>query len=402
MKKRIFIAMHYMEIGGAEISLIGLLHALDYSRFDVDLMIYSHRGELMSEIPQEVNLLPEIPEYAQIERPLAEVVKSGYWRIALARLRAKWQYQKYAKLHHPKDGAAIFQYIDNALQKVLPSLKHLGTYDLAISFLMPHGIVLHKVEARHRVAWIHTDYTKIDTNIQLEAPVWAGYDHIAAISEEAAKAFLSIHPSLKDKVVVVENILSPVFVRERAEKCDMAQIEKEMPRKEGETILLSVGRYTAAKNYDNVPDICRRMISNGMRVRWYIIGFGGDEPLIRQRIAEQKMEEHVILLGKRENPYPYIQRCDIYVQPSRYEGKSVTVREAQMLCKPVAITHYTTASSQVVDGVDGIIMPMDNEGCAQALAAFIRDKEKQDAIVNYLRYHDYGNEQYARIVEDMA
>ena len=137
MKKRIFIAMHYMEIGGAEISLIGLLHALDYSRFDVDLMIYSHRGELMSEIPPEVNLLPEIPEYAQIERPLTDVVKSGFWRIAIARMSAKWQYQKYAKKHHPKDGAAIFQYIDNALQKVLPSLKHLGTYDLAISFLMP-------------------------------------------------------------------------------------------------------------------------------------------------------------------------------------------------------------------------------------------------------------------------
>ena len=141
---------------------------------------------------------------------------------------------------------------------------------------------------------------------------------------------------------------------------------------------------------------------NGMRVRWYIIGFGGDEPLIRQRIAEQKMEEHVILLGKRENPYPDIQRCDIYVQPSRYEGKSVTVREAQMLCKPVAITCYTTASSQVQDGLDGIIMPMDNERCAQALAAFISNKEKQHAIVNYLRNHDYGNEQYARIVEGMA
>ena len=60
MKKRIFIAIHYMEVGGAEISLIGLLHALDYSKCDVDLLVYSHRGELMSQIPQEVNLLPEI------------------------------------------------------------------------------------------------------------------------------------------------------------------------------------------------------------------------------------------------------------------------------------------------------------------------------------------------------
>ena len=402
MKKRIFIAMHYMEIGGAEMSLIGLLHAIDYSHFDVDLMIYSHRGELMNEIPQEVNLLPEIPEYAQIERPIADVLRAGYWRIVWARLKAKRQYLRYAKKKHPKDGAAIFQYIDNALQSALPSLKQLDTYDLAISFLMPHGIVLHKVEARKKVAWIHTDYTKIDTNAELELPIWQGYDHIAAISEEAARAFLTIHPSLKKKIVVVENILSTTFVRERAKRYDAALLEKEIPREEGATILLSVGRYTAAKNYDNVPDICRRMIAEGIQVRWYIIGFGGDEALIRQRISEQGMERHVILLGKRENPYPYMQRCDIYVQPSRYEGKSVTVREAQMLCKPVAITRYPTAASQVQDGADGIIMPMDNEGCAQALAAFIRDKKRQEAIVCYLREHDYGNEQYARIVEDMA
>ena len=114
------------------------------------------------------------------------------------------------------------------------------------------------------------------------------------------------------------------------------------------------------------------------------------------------MEQHVILLGKRINPYPYMQRCDIYVQPSRYEGKSVSVREAQILGKPVAITNYTTAASQVDDGRDGIIIPLDNEGCANALADFIRDKNRQDAITSYLKEHDYGNEQYARIVEEWA
>ena len=65
MKKKVFIAIHYLEIGGAEISLIGFLQALDYSRYDVDLFVYSHRGELMEFIPKEVNLLPEIPEYAR-------------------------------------------------------------------------------------------------------------------------------------------------------------------------------------------------------------------------------------------------------------------------------------------------------------------------------------------------
>lgn len=155
--------------------------------------------------------------------------------------------------------------------------------------------------------------------------------------------------------------------------------------------LLSIGRYCTAKNYDNVPDIASRVIAHGIPdLRWYIIGYGGDEELIKRKIREAGMEEHVILLGKQENPYPFIKACDIYVQPSRYEGKSVTVREAQILGKPVAITNYATAHSQIRDGLDGVILPLDNEGCARGLAEFIRDKEKQKRIIDYLKQHDFA------------
>ena len=103
------------------------------------------------------------------------------------------------------------------------------------------------------------------------------------------------------------------------------------------------------------------------------------------------MQNHVIILGKKSNPYPYIKACDIYVQPSRYEGKSITVRESQILCKPVVVTNYTTASSQIQNGIDGVIVPMNNENCAKGLAEFILDKAKQSQIVEYLKTHDYGN-----------
>lgn len=157
--------------------------------------------------------------------------------------------------------------------------------------------------------------------------------------------------------------------------------------------LLSIGRFCEAKNYDNVPDITRRIIEGGCDIKWYIIGYGGDEELIRQKIEEAGMQGHVIILGKRTNPYPYIKACDIYVQPSRYEGKSITVREAQMLCKPVVVTNYPTASSQIQDGVDGVIVPMDNEECANSLAEFILDGEKQTRIVEFLKTHDFAGQQ---------
>ena len=399
MKKRIFIAMHYMELGGAEMSLIGLLHALDYSRFDVDLMVYSHRGELMEMIPPEVRLLPEMPEYAQIERPIIQVLKDGYWHIALARLKAKWQYQKYAHKKRPKDGSAIFQYVDNAVRPHLPSLHHLGVYDLAISFLTPHGIVLDKVQAKTKAAWIHTDYSFIDTNVELEHPVWCNYNHIVSISESASEGFIRVFPSLKKKVMVIENILSPQFVRERSNLTTPEEVGAEMPKTKEYVNILSVGRFTAAKNYDNVPTICRLIntyLSNnpksGMKkVRWYLIGYGGMEDVIRANITKEGMQDNVVILGKKDNPYPYIKACDIYAQPSRFEGKSVTVREAQILCKPVVITEYATANSQVENGKDGIIVPLENEQCALGMASFIMDTDEQNAIIQYLSLHDYGN-----------
>jgi glycosyltransferase involved in cell wall biosynthesis len=395
MKPHILFVMHYLELGGAEKSLVGLLRAIDYSRFDVDLFLYSHRGELMREIPKEVRLLPETAAYACIECPVKDALRKGQWGVVWGRLKAKWQYKRYARRMHPKDGSAIFQYVMNAVEPHLPSLHHLGEYDLVVSFLTPHNVVLKKVRAKRKACWIHTDYTQIDVNTALELPVWSGYDHIVSISADVTKAFLSVFPTLKDKIVEIHNILPTDFVRSRAEEMTAEEVAREMPREEGVINLLSVGRFSHAKNYDNVPAICRIINSQlsiaDCQCRWYLIGYGGEEPLIRQRIAEEGMEGKVIILGKRENPYPFIKACDVYVQPSRYEGNAVTVREAQMLCKPVVVTSYPTATSQIHDGVDGIIVSMDNKGCAFSITYLIQDYRLQQAFHEYLEVHDYSN-----------
>lgn len=379
--------MHYLELGGAEISLIGLLQALDYSRYNVDLFLHRHQGELMQFIPKGVNLLSEITAYACIEGPLTEAIRRGQLGVVWGRLKAKWR----AKRYQPKDTSlpqnAVFQYIAQEVEPYLPSLEYYGEYDLAISFLQPHNYVLSKVRAKKKVCWIHTDYTKVEFDVDAELPIWKAFDHIVSISPDVTRTFLQVFPSLESKIVEIENILSSEFVRKRADEKD---ITNEMPKKEGRVNVLSVGRFTDAKNYDNVPDICRRVREQGIDIYWYIIGYG-DETLIRQKMKEIGMEGYVVILGKRTNPYPYMKACDIYAQPSRYEGKSVTVREAQMLCKPVVITNYATAKSQIQDGVDGVIVPKDNEGCAKGIADFIRNIQLQNDIINYLHNHDYGN-----------
>ena len=391
MKPRILIAIHYMHLGGAEISLIGLLQALDPKKVDVDLFVYSHEGELMKLVPEYVNLLPEIPAYKMFERPMKEVLKKGHLSVLFARMKAKMRMRSYLRKKQTIDRSAIMGFLGEEVSKVVPDINPSVEYDLAISFLTPHNFVRDHVRAKKKISWIHTDYTRIDVNTELELPVWDSFDYIASISSEAAKTFLQVFPTLAPKIIEIENILSSAFVRDRAEEFKATGFLADKKYLN----LLSVGRFCEAKNYDNVPDICNKALEllkdENIDIKWYIIGFGADENLIRQKIAEAGMQEHVIILGKKENPYPYIKECDIYVQPSRYEGKSVTVREAQMLYKPVVITNYPTASSQIQNGDDGIIVPLDNEGCAKGLVEFIIDKQKQEHIIDYLKAHDYGN-----------
>lgn len=390
MKARVFIYMHYMELGGAERALLGLLNALDSDRVDVDLFLNQHTGAFMNLIPDKVNLLPERKGYNAIERPLVQVLKEGQFKIALARLKARREHGKYYKTLSDDikmQDSSVFQYVMDAVTPRLTSLEDLGEYDLAISFLQPHNIVLGKVRAKKKICWIHTDYSTVHIHAQQELKVWGQYDHIVSISEDCTTAFLKIFPSLERKIMLIENILSPHFVREQA-NLDSAH-ELRVPG--GVVKLVSVGRISHAKNYDNVPHVARQLKARGLKFKWFIVG-PGSHSAIDKTLEETGTGDVVEFLGARSNPYPYIKAADIYIQPSRYEGKSVTVREAQMLCRPVIITNYATATSQVNDGADGIICPMENSGIAHAIWELVHDEVRRESLSSYCQSRDFGNE----------
>lgn len=387
--KRILIVSHAMELGGAERSLLGLLNVLDPKRYKIDLFLLRHEGELLEYIPEYVHVLPKVAAYTVLARPMKDTLREGHFWLTGVRLYAKIKAARYNKKHQYKDSAVALEYSHKYIKRYMPKINPTVEYDLAISFLTPHYFVAEKVRAKKKIAWIHTDYKKVQINIPSETVMWGKYDYIASISEEVSKSFLEVCPSLRSKLILIENILPERLIKRQAMELD---VTKEMPVIEDGFRLLSIGRYCTAKNFDNVPAICSCLLTKGIKVKWYIIGFGGDEELIRQKIAAAKMEEYVILLGKKENPYPYIKACDLYVQPSRYEGKSVTVREAQMFAKPVVITAYPTSGSQLEDGVDGVVVPMDNEGCADGIAKLLNDPKKMQSLSEACRRRDYSNQ----------
>lgn len=387
-KKRVFIMSHSLELGGAERSLIGLLDAFDTAVYDVDLFLMRQQGELMKYIPSGINLLPQVNAYTVLARPMQKTLLEGHVILTFARVIGKLFAKKYEQKHDYADSGVALEYSHKYTKRFMPKIQSGVKYDLAISFLTPHYFVADKVEAKQKIAWIHTDYRNLQINRESELKMWSEYDHIISISNDVTRGFVDKFPELGDKIILIENILPQKLIEVQTKEFN---VEKEMPNKGIK--LLSIGRYCFAKNFDNIPEICRTLAEDGWDVYWYIIGFGADEQLIKDKIREFHVENRVILLGKKENPYPYIDACDVYVQPSRYEGKSVTVREAQMFGKPVIITNYATANSQLEDGVDGIIVPMENGACAKQISSLLRNVQQLENLRTNCARRDYANKE---------
>lgn len=388
-KPRILIISADLEIGGIERSLIGLLESIDYDRYEVDLLLYRLQGAFMQFLPRGPRLLPAIPEYTTFQRSILQVLREGHVMIALALLKARFS----AALDGRRRGIAetVYLYVQRSWRFASPYLPEIpGCYDLAISFVGPHYPVNERVQARMKLGWIHTDYHTIPIDEPYESVMWGRLDQIAAVSDECRVAFLHRFPQLKDKTMVIENILSPNFIRRQAEEYDGTA---EMKPRTGLTRLLSVGRFSHAKGIDLAVLACRRLLDAGCDVCWYVVGYGGDEELIRRLITENRLEDRFILLGKQVNPYPYMRACDLFVQPSRYEGKAVTVREAQILGKAVMVTRFPTAASQVEDGVDGHICELGVEGIVAGIKFLLMNEEYRKGLAACALSRDYGNKE---------
>lgn len=382
-KKKVLFIMPSLFIGGAERSLLGLLDSFDYEKYEVSLFLYRHEGEFLQYIPEQVNVLPAINEYATFDVPIKSLLKSNLWRFGLARIIGKFKLKRQGKKNNYGVWASM-QNISCSLQPLLPKIP--GIFNVAVSFLGIPDVLINKVDSQIKVAWNHTDYTILGPNKEYDRKIYAKLDYIVSVSDTCTAQFLQVYPEFEKKAITIQNLISKELLQRQAEE----QIT-DMVRCGNETILLSVGRFSDAKNFDNIPFICKFIHQQGINLKWYLIGYGGDEMFIRQRIREAGMENYVIILGKKENPYPYINACDLYVQPSRYEGKCVSVIEAQILNKPVIITNYATSSSQLANGVDGVIVPMDNEGCAKGIIEVIRDKKLRLQLIDNTKKSDYTN-----------
>ncbi|MFB3170657.1 glycosyltransferase [Neobacillus sp. 179-C4.2 HS] len=386
-KRKILISSFDLAIGGVERSLIGLLKQIDYQKYDVDIMLFKHEGDFLPYLPSGPKLLPEIPAYTTFRKSIYQITKEGNYPIAISRTIAKYiglLHGKIKKVDEP--GYLAIQYGWEVSSRFLPKLNK--EYDVAIGFLWPHHFIGEKVKARKKIGWIHTDYSNIFINEKLDSRMWNKLDKIVAVSDECLNTFVNVFPLLKEKTTVIENILSPQFIKEQSNIGNSTEITK----REGKTVLLTVGRLSHAKGLDKAIRACRKLVNAGYDIEWYVVGYGPLEADLRELIKQLNLSDRFFLLGKKTNPYPYIKNCDIYVQPSRYEGKSVTIREAQILGKPVVITNFPTANSQATNGVDALITSQDISGLVDGIQSLINEDTLRNRLISNVLSKDYGNE----------
>ncbi|WP_091167537.1 glycosyltransferase [Paenibacillus sp. 1_12] len=385
--KNIMIASYDMEVGGVERSLISLLENFNYDQYAVDLMLYRHQGDFINMIPSRVHLLEEVSAYTTFRKSIREIFQEKQYAIGVSRILSKLAAVFQGKIKHIKEsGYYQMQLMWRYALPFLPKVEK--EYDIAISYLWPHDFIAKKVKARTKIAWIHTDYSTVDTHVEMDLNLWNQFDHIIAVSEACREAFLTKYRSLEHKVKVIENITSPLFVRNMANNEVNDSIASDSRFK-----LVTVARLSSAKGIDLAIGALKLLQDRGYgdQVVWYVVGYGGDEVMLRELIKSNNLTSSFILLGKKINPYPYIKDCDLFVLPSRYEGKAVTVTEAKILGKPILITNYSTAPSQINDGVDGVICELSEAGIAAGIEKLMKNAELRRDLTNYLEEQDHSN-----------
>ncbi|NMH75295.1 glycosyltransferase [Bacillus sp. RO2] len=382
--KNILIASFDLEIGGVERSLISMLEHFDYENYNVDVMLYRHQGDFMPMLTKKVNLLKEVPQYATFRKSIGTLLKEKNYAIATTRILAKLQADLIGKIkRYSEPGYYQMQLMWKYAMPFLPEVEK--EYDLAISYLWPHDFVAEKVKAKKKIAWIHTDYSSIKTNEKLDINIWFKFDLIFAVSEACRNSIVNKYPGIGNKIIVMENIMSTELIKTMSKETVENPLVKDSRFK-----IITIARLSHAKGIDNAIKALEILVKKGYSdLAWYVIGYGGDENKLKDLIAQYQLSDRFILLGKKLNPYPYLKTADVYVQPSRYEGKAVTVTEAQVLGKAIIITNYSTASSQLKENIEGLICENSPQGIASSIEklymddGFRRNLQKQNELRNF-------------------
>lgn len=367
---KIFIAASWLRLGGGVTrTLLELFKHIDYSKYDVTLMLMELDKEVLPYVPKEVKVIESGDRFqtdsagAIIKNTLkkGKFFSAASYAANLADFRLSgdnYRHQEWITKHMKKQD---------------------GEYDIAIAYAMMNSIVnkyvIDNVNAKKKILWCHTDINLYkERYLKGLDKLYMQFDRINCVSKASADSLRNAYPALSDKIKVTYNFVDcSKIISESA-----APIDTEVP--ENRLKLCTVSRITQEKGTDILVECARKLDENGFDFCWWVIGPEFDEnftALVKTKISEYGLNGKVLLLGEKNPPYPYMRRCDIYVQPSRFEGYCTTTNEARILCRPVVTTCISGADEQFTNGINGSITDISVDSLYNAIKDLALSEEKR-------------------------
>lgn len=374
--KDILFVNNTLSAGGAEIAL---LDQLEYyaTNNNVYLYIMTGMGELIKKIPPNIKILNEHFDSESVltndgrKKLVKKVVSAevgsftgiklaGYNFRALANMirKGKIQSEKLAW---------------RAIAETTPVIPY--EFDLAIAFTEGASTyyVAEKVAAKKKVAWVHTNFVRAGYTKQLDKDSYNYFNEIYTISNKTREAFLTIHPECLNKISV-KNLLIP---QNKIEKLSKQAMEKPVWNLiDNNTIrILTVSRLVKLKSYENMILAAKILKDKGYKFIWTALGEGEERNNLEQLITRNNLNSNFILLGHVDNPYPYYRNCNIYVHATKYEGKSIAVKEAKSLGCPIVLSKTDGNIGQIEDNFSGLYCDTKADDIANKIEYLINNKE---------------------------
>ncbi|UTR10572.1 glycosyltransferase [Evansella sp. LMS18] len=367
MKKKILFMVINMNVGGTEKALLNMIKEMPDNDYEITILMLEKYGGFLDSIPGNVKV-EYVDGYQEIKEllnpPPLEVVK-GFLRTGrLFKAAGFFTASLLSKLLNDK--SLLMKY---ALKSV-PGLK--VEYDIAVAYAGPMDLisffVAKKIKADRKIQWIHFDVTKIGFNDKFAGKMYRNYNQVFVVSNEAREKLLAKIPWITEKTTVFKNIISSSIIYHQS-----SLIQGFNDKFDGIRIL-TVGRLTNEKGQDLAIKAMAQLVADGYKVRWYCIGDGMCRQEYESLIKNYKLSNHFKLLGEIPNPYPFMSECDIYVQPSRYEGFCITILEAKLFNKPIVATHVNGVNEQIVQNKTGIIVKINESDIYKGVKKIIEDK----------------------------
>ncbi|WP_096435077.1 glycosyltransferase [Alteribacter populi] len=396
MKKEIIFMLINMNIGGTEKALLNMIAELPEDQFEITILMLEENGGFFDQIPSNVKV-DYLKDYHDIKPLLNNPPKSTFVRLLKKGrvIKAFRFFTSYSISKGLKNKSIFFNYL------LRNHSKFKKEYDIAVAYAGPMDFisyfVLNKIKSKKKVQWIHFDITQVGFDKHFASKAYKKFDKIFTVSKEGLDKLLHVLPSIKEKSAYLYNLTSSEYVMKMADYGLGFQDHFNGIR------VLTVGRLSKEKGQDLAIPVLAKLKSEGYNLKWYCVGEGSARVEYEKLIEQYKVKNEFILLGSNPNPYPFMNECDIYVQPSRHEGYCITLAEARYFEKPIVSTNFNSVREHIKDGETGLIVEI-NEGCIyKALKKLLDNKELRDLFIenSSKEYLNFSNEKQ-KVIKNLS